>query len=306
MIDTKNKMWIKKKNIFKKHWAQLPIVDVLGNNTLRIYYSNRVNNKSYPKFFDLKYDNDFAISKFDDTPILELGDLGTFDQAGVMPAEIVSYEDKKYLYYIGWSNRVDVPYFNNIGLAISEDGGDTYRKFSAGPVLGCSYKEPGYTGTISVMIENGIWRGWYLSCRKWIKINNRVEPIYDIKYAESNNGIDWDPKNITCIKLQESEGGISQASVIKIEGVYHMWFSVRGKSDYRSGGSQSYRINHAVSLDGIKWERTNEANLNPSFSGWDSEMVEYPYVVSFNANIFMFYNGNGFGKTGIGFATGDF
>ena len=35
--------------------------------------------------------------------------------------------------------------------------------------------------------------------------------------------------------------------------------------------------------------------------GWESEMVEYPYLVDVNGKLKMFYNGNGFGRSGIGF-----
>lgn len=296
------KMWNKKGNIFDLQWAQLPVVDCVSDNMWRIYYSNRVDNKSYPKFIEVDPQDNFNLINHCDKPILSLGDLGSFDQAGVMPAEIVNFNNKKYLYYIGWSNRVDVPYFNTIGLAISDDNGQTYRKFSNGPVFGCSYKEPGYTGTISILVENNLWRAWYLSCRKWQKINNRIEPFYDIKYAESHNGIDWDPKNITCIELTNNEGGISQASVKKINKTYHMWFSVRNKTNYRNDVNNSYKIKYATSQDGISWQRQDKNGLSPSSQGWDSTMVEYPYVVTGKDKKIMFYNGDGFGKSGIGYA----
>ena len=295
-------MWIKQSNIFSKHWAQLPVVDTGYDNIWRIYYSQRIENKSYPMFFDVEIGNPKNIINQSEKPILQLGEMGTFDQAGVMPTEIVNYNNKKYLYYIGWTNRKDVPYFNTLGLAISENNGKTFSKFSTGPVFGCSHREPGYVGTIKILIENNVWRAWYLSCRKWELINNIVEPIYDIKYAESHNGIDWEPKNISCIPLLADEGGISQASVIKNNNKYYMWFSFRNKTDYRTNKNNSYKIGLAVSDDGLSWMRTKQPDLMPSDNGWDSVMVEYPYVIEYNNEYYMFYNGNGFGKEGIGYA----
>lgn len=295
-------MWQKQGVIFNKHWAQLPIVDIEHKDFWRVYYSNRIDNKSYPKYFDVEKGNPSNILNFCDTPILPLGELGAFDQAGVMPAEIINFNDKKFLYYIGWSNRKDVPYFNTIGLAISHDGGKTYNKFSTGPVFGCSYKEPGYTGTISILIENGIWKAWYLSCRKWEEHNGIIEPLYDIKYAESKNGIDWEPLNITCVPLQEQEGGISQAKVIKENNEYHMWYSVRNKTDYRNNKTNGYKIKHCKSKDGLVWQLEQKPVLEPSNIGWDDVMVEYPYVINIENKKYMFYNGNGFGKEGIGYA----
>jgi len=295
-------MWKKQGNIFSQHWAQLPIVDVENENFWRIYYSQRIQNKSYPKYFDIEPENPTNIINFQNESILELGEMGMFDQAGVMPAEIITHNGIKYLYYIGWTNRKDVPYHNQIGLALSDNDGKTFTKISKGPVLGTSLKEPGFTGTFSVLIENGIWRGWYLSCRCWEKINGIAEPFYDIKYAESLDGIVWEPKNITCINLKEDEGGISQASVIKKGKIYHMWFSVRKKSNYRNNKENSYKIYYAQSANGISWNREEKVSLNISKNGWDSEMVEYPYVIATKDKRFMFYNGNGFGKTGIGCA----
>lgn len=295
-------MWNKHGVIFNKHWSQLPIVDDSYQDKYRIYYSRRINNKSYPLYIDVSNDGFFKVLHECSSPIVDLGKLGMFDQAGVMPAEIISYNGIKYLYYIGWSNRVDVPYHNQIGLALSYDNGKTFEKAFSGPVLGTSRSEPGFTGTISILIEDNVWRAWYLSCRKWERIGKKVEPIYDIKYAVSNNGIDWSITNTTCIKLLENEGGISQASIIKENGLYHMWFSARGKTNYRESKEHSYKIYYATSADGIAWNRCNEPALQPSSEGWDADMVEYPYVVSNDREKIMFYNGNGFGKSGIGIA----
>ena len=295
--------WKKQGLVFGDHWSQLPVVDShYTDSSLRVYYSQRIGNKSYPNFIDIDKNNLNKVINQSDKPIIPLGELGRFDQAGVMPAEIITVSGIKYLYYIGWSNRTDVPYFNTIGLAISEDGGENYRKFSTGPVFGCSHKEPGYTGTISIMIENGIWRAWYLSCQKWEKINNIIEPFYDIKYAESTNGIDWEPTGKVCIPLGKDMGGISQASVFKKDGKYHMMFSHRKKTDYRINPENSYRIGHATSNDGISWEVKDYKCLNIGTEKGETVMVEYPYVIKLNNSHYMFYNGDGFGKTGIFYA----
>ena len=93
-------MWIKKGVVFNKHWAQLPVVDTQNDNFWRVFYSHRIENKSYPKYFDIEKSNPSNVLFEQTQPILSLGELGTFDQAGVMPTEIINYDDKKYLYYI--------------------------------------------------------------------------------------------------------------------------------------------------------------------------------------------------------------
>ena len=52
-------------------------------------------------------------------------------------------------------------------------------------------------------------------------------------------------------------------------------------------------------------ERTRKAGIDVSASGWDSEMIAYPYVFAHEGDYYMLYNGNGYGKTGIGLAVLD-
>lgn len=293
--------WTKQGNIFNKHHAQVPVVDTY-DTFYRVYYSTRIDGKSNPMFIDVDKVS-FKVINESTTPILSLGNKGYFDWAGVMPTEIITIGNTKYLYYIGWSNRIDVPYHNCLGLAISTDNGYIWEKISDGPVFNTSRNEPGYIGTISILGENNGLRGWYLSCRDWKEIDGKMEPTYDIKYATSNDGLTWVPTNTTCIPLRETEGGISKASVILYKDIYEMWFSYRGESNYRNKSDQSYRIGYAYSKDGLTWIRQDEIELDVSADGWDSEMVAYPHVIVETDRLVMFYNGNKFGQTGIGYAT---
>ena len=300
-----SKKWNRVRNIFNEQHSQLPVVDVI-DNFYRVYYSTRDDKgRSIPMYFDLSKD----LSKYE-KPVyvdLKLGEPGFFDWSGIMPTEIITLDSgDKYLYYIGWSRRLDVPYHNNLGLAISNDGGNTWNKFSKGPIFHTSYKEPGYIGTAEVIEDKGIFKMWYLSCREWIYHNGIMEPIYDIKYATSVDGINWDPWDFTCIELQNEEGGISSARVIiDSNGVYKMWFSVRDRIGYREDPEKSYRIEGAFSYDGVKWERTGIELYRSESESWDNIMVEYPYIVLEEDKKIMFYNGNGFGKTGIGYAVSE-
>ena len=82
--------------------------------------------------------------------------------------------------------------------------------------------------------------------------------------------------------------------MVKDADVYRMWYSYRGAA---------YRIGYAESPDGLRWERRDaEAGIGLSASGWDSEMVAYPVVFDHAGERYMLYNGNGYGRTGIGLA----
>jgi predicted GH43/DUF377 family glycosyl hydrolase len=92
-----------------------------------------------------------------------------------------------------------------------------------------------------------------------------------------------------------SEYAFGRPCVVYDAGLYRMWYSYRGAA---------YRIGYAESTDGIAWTRKDTDNvIGVSETGWDSDMVTYPHVFKLDDRWQMLYNGNGYGRTGIGLAT---
>jgi predicted GH43/DUF377 family glycosyl hydrolase len=303
--------WVKKGLIYcsdgnygwNKTHAQIPIADVIDNDTLRIYYSTRDNyNRSNISFIEVDINNPFKIKHIHKTPILTFGALGCFDECGIMPASIISKDNKKYLFYTGWNAVTNVGYRLAIGMAMSENN-ETFIKISDGPLLDRSIYDPCLCASPAIIIENNLWRMWYVSGTKWEIINNHPEPFYHIKYAYSLNGINWMREGKICVDYDSFTQGISGPSIIKDKGNYLLYYSYRNNLNYRTDKKTSYRIGSSVSSDGLNWEcKDKEAGLSFSKTGWDSQMMAYPNVIRIKNQLFMFYNGNGFGKTGFGYA----
>ena len=80
-----------------------------------------------------------------------------------------------------------------------------------------------------------------------------------------------------------------------------MWFCYRQSEDFR-GGRGSYKIGYAYSKDLLNWERANKSIKfkNEISSHWAQEMQAYPAAIETRENKYLFYNGNGFGKSGFG------
>jgi hypothetical protein len=300
LVFTPNTEWA-----WSKTHAQVPTVDKLSENLWRVYYCSRdSSNQSRISYFDMEASNPHNVLYQHNAPILELGKLGAFDDSGMMPSSIVNVGQSKYLYYTGWNVRKSVPYHNAIGLAISHDDGQTFHRLGEGPVMGITLHEPYFIGTATVMHEEGTWKNWYAACTGWEMVDGKAEPRYHLKYAESVDGIQWERKGIVAINyLDAQEGGLVRASVVREAGVYRMWYSRRSMQSYRTSRKHSYRIGYAESDDGVHWRRMDErADIDVSSNGWDSEMIAYPCVVQAGTGLFMFYNGNGFGQSGIGYA----
>lgn len=294
----------------EKDWSRTyaggPIVDRIDEKIWRIYYSTRDSfNHSRPTYIEVEAGNPTNILYEHDRPLFGLGKIGTFDDCGITLSSISNYKGKKYLYYLGWTVRNTISYHNSMGLAISEDNGKTFKKFSEGPLLSPTYKEPYCNGATYTLIDDDIFRLYYTSFVGWEVYNNHPEPLYHIKYAESRNGIDWERNQIISVDFKDGvKCGIARPSVIKEDGIYKMWYTYRGAKDYRTNKANSYRIGYAESFDGKVFERKDEKfQFDVAESGWDSIMQTYPNVIKYDNKYWVFYNGNGFGKSGFGYAT---
>ena len=106
-----------------------------------------------------------------------------------------------------------------------------------------------------------------------------------------------------CIDSTYDGESFARPWVIRDNGTYKMWFSVRGPIRYREKDGQHYMLDYAESLDGENWKRKpKEFHFTTSEAGWDSEMIEYASITKYNGKYYMLYNGNQFGKTGFGYA----
>ena len=296
--------WKKKGLLFKAEgqyeWvvthAMLPVADKISDDHYRIYFSGRdKHNRSNIGYIEININEPHNILKISETPVLGLGQLGCFDDNGVSPTYLVNHEGRKYLYYFGWNKRSSVRASEVSGLAISTDGANTFHRYSRAPILIRSNEEPFSILVIScILIENGIWRMWYDSADEW---QNKELPKYNIKYAESSDGINWIRKGIIAVDYKyPGESRVSRASIIKERGIYRMWYCY-------AIGSGGYRMGYAESGDGMQFERMDEkVGIRLSENGWDSEMVCYPFVFNHKGKKYMLYCGNGYGKAGFGYA----
>jgi len=276
--------------------AMTPFADRIGQDLFRVYFAGRdTTGRSQIGYFEISIPYAGEPLQVHSAPVLTLGSLGSFDDSGITSSWVVNHDGKKYHYYSGWSLGVTVPFYFYIGLAISEDGGKSFHRVSRSPILDRDSVDPYLTGSPCVLIEDHVWRMWYVSGARWRLENGQPKHYYHIRYAESRDGIHWDRAGTVCIDFKSSEEyAISRPCVIREDDTYKMWYSYRG---------ESYRIGYAESEDGIRWKRRDEeAGIDVSTSGWDSEMIEYPFVFDHKGERYMLYNGNGYGKTGIGLA----
>lgn len=274
--------------------ASNPVAEQLQNSLFRIYFSCRdVQNRSHVGWVEVDLHRPHDVIRKSDQPVLSPGEAGTFDDSGVSIACILQVGDQKFLYYVGWNLGVTVPWRNSIGLAVKKGHAPAFEKYCKAPVLDRNCFDPFSLSYPYVLKENGMFRMWYGSNLSWG--TKREEMAHVLKYAESQDGVHWNCEGHVAIHLKDpAEYAISRPFVLKENDVYKMWYSYRGVA---------YKIGYAESLDGLSWDRKDHlAGISVSASGWDSEMIEYPFLFVYEGKKYLLYNGNGFGRSGFGLA----
>lgn len=278
-----------------------PLLDE-GQEVLRVFFATRDGQgRSRTAFVELDGQDPTRVCAVSEQPVIDIGPPGSHDDSGAMPFCVVPVNGTYYFYYTGWNQPKTVSYLLSIGLC--EGDGKKFHKRFSGPLWSRSPQEPYWVAAPCVHHCGDAWRMWYISCHDWLDIDGKLEPVYCVKHARSDDGVRWVADTHICVGDVNGEEAIGRPWVIRDGELYRMWFSYRGSRGYRDAQGQHYRIGYAESVDGIHWKRMDEAaGIDVSDRGWDSEMVEYCSIVDMNDKRYMLYNGNGFGRSGFGLA----
>lgn len=232
-------------------------------------------------------------------PVLDIGCPGAFDDNGVFQTSVVRAPDGRlFMYYVGFEICHRIRYRLLTGLAISEDGGESFVREKTTPILERSPSEMCIRGGPFVMNEGGRYRMWYVGGGDWEVVEGKAMPVYDVRYLESTDGIAWPGDGRVVIPIEPTtEHGLGRPFVLRDERGYRMHYSVRKRRP------AAYRVGYATSPDGITWTRKDQdLGLDVSDTGWDSESVEYTAEIEADGKTWLMYNGNDFGSTGLGIA----
>jgi predicted GH43/DUF377 family glycosyl hydrolase len=278
-------------------YAHLPTAYRRPSGELRIYFAGLDENRfGRIGYVDVDTDDPTRVIAVGKEPVLDLGQIGTFEDSGVVPCSIVADSGRVLLYYHGFQRTERVPYLIFAGLADATPAGDEFRRMSGTPILDRTNEEPFIRGAPYVTIEDGVYRMWYVSCTHWSRTGEKLHYNNEIRHATSANGIDWIPDAHVCLGPESpDEYSVGRPCVVRLQDGYHMWYSSRAHSE-------PYRIHHAQSSDGRHWERSVNSSIGRSNQGWDSEMICYANVIDVKGRRLMFYNGNGHGRSGFGVA----
>lgn len=280
---------------------------VLEPRRWRLYLSGRDgHNRSRMVFVDVDPLDDMRLLDRCFEPVLELGAPGTFDSAGQGACSALMRAGAVHLYYAGIHLRRDVPYGIAIGLASSPDG----RRFARavpGPVLSTGPRDPWFCSVAHVTDGPEGAIAWYTSGTGWVDLpEGSRDPVYELASARSPDGIHWTRRPQARVPATAEAGGLTRPWAVEIGGQPHLFFAERGTYGFRSDSARAYRLRH-VRLDAAGLPSGAPMPVvfaNPPRPGdWDGFMQAYPSILPLQEGHVMFYNGDGFGRDGFGWAT---
>lgn len=140
-----------------------------------------------------------------------------------------------------------------------------WAKHAQSPVLG---GELGVCFDISMLKEDGLFRMYF----SW-----RTQK--SVAVVTSTDGVHWSMPEI-CISPRPSafgrEDDINRPAVVKKDGIYHMWYTGQHKPGEADGTSDLF---HAISTDGVHFERTGEEPVFSPAEPWEKQAVMCPSVL---------------------------
>jgi hypothetical protein len=273
-----------------------PLPILIHDNIYRIFYSGRdVDNRSSIGGVDIDITNGNIINEFNE-PFLEYGPKNSFYESGISIGNCYKIKNNIYMLFMGWQNKKGAHWSGKIGRLLVKNDLTLSIDCNQNPIISHDIIDPISLSYPWVTENDGLYMMWYGSTISWENEND--EMLHVINCATSTDGNNWKKRGLGVPFIKNKAQAFSRPTIIKNDNLeFSMWFSFRGKIN------EKYRIGYAHSKDGINWQLELEnSGIDVSTKGWDSEMIEYPFVFNHKGNSYMLYNGNDYGKSGFGLA----
>jgi hypothetical protein len=231
-----------------------------------------------------------------DSPVLDIGSAGSFDEHGVNPSQILVRDGKLFLYYIGWERISEsVPYTLFAGLCISDDLGQSFRRHGIGQILHPTPVERYFRTAPFVFEGEDGWEMLYVGGGTFFDgEKGKRLPIYSLCLTHSMDGYVWEDVAASPILSPErsrGEIGFGRPVLWREQGRASLIISVRTEQGYelRSISNSPAGLRQIPVLD-------------RDAGDWEVSMTCFGSACVVDGWEYLFYNGNQFGRSGFGLA----
>jgi hypothetical protein len=190
-----------------RHSALTPTPIMLEPDVIRVFAGFRdAEGVSRIGYVDVEAENPSLVRKVSSRPVLDVGTPGAFDDNGVILGDVLRAGETLRMYYVGFQKVQQVKFLAFSGLAISTDGGESFQRSSPVPVMDRDVDSLFIRAIHTVLFDNGLWKVWYASGSGWLYVGGTPYPRYNIRYTESEDGVNFHRPDRLWSQLMESTG----------------------------------------------------------------------------------------------------
>ena len=249
-------------------------------------------------FADFAPEPPFALLQVSREPVLDVGPPGAFDCDGANPSQAIEIEGRLALLYLGWRRGpLETPYTLFGGVAFSDDQGLSFAR-TATPLLPPRPGERLFRTAPFVERDGAGWRMLYIGGDAFVAgQDGRRLPVYSLMEARSEDLMDWSgPARV--LMAPDADGGelgFGRPLIYAVPGgARRLMLSLRTRSGYTL-------VETDAEVDPARRAPVTPV-VPPPFEAWEAQMTCFgaPCVVGMNE--LLFYNGGGYGRTGLGLA----
>jgi hypothetical protein len=284
---------------WKTHMMAPAAMPIIVNNEIEIFIGGW-DERGISSIYSIKVNTD-TLTYICGSAHLRLapGKPGNFDENGVFPASIITDGPDWKLSYTGFQLGHQIPHYNFGGLASPNRQNHLLDRLSMAPFLdradeGLSVRA-GLTAVNSGSEREPKWMSVYAAGSSFEKINGKLRPNYNI-FKQNCSPYELTDSGELLLSCLDSEHGVGRP-YLQIYGEYILLFYTRRMRNF------SYLPGLCVSTDaGSTFNRVDSLllNLSPRMSGIDDEMQYFPSPLIHDKKLYVFFNGNEFGKKGMG------
>ena len=271
-----------------------PVVIQMQNSIFRIYFNSRDSqNRSNVWSVDFDFESLKVIQNSLRVQI-EIGiNTPKYCRAGISLGSDFSLDNQRYIGFMGWYLPDRAHWMGEIGR-LEIDEAYNLELIDGSPWIGISKEDPISLSYPAIHQTADGLDVWYGSTHTWDAGNGEMLHLLERRRVTHEFGTE------KIAGILPFELGIAQAfsrpAILNTDWGTLFSYSVRGNTD-------KYRIAFRSLNATYKSIQFGEpVSFLPSTEEWESEMVEYPYLVTYKGEVYMFYNGNRFGKSGVGLA----
>ncbi len=282
--------------------AMLPTPFVMRDR-IRVFYASCDSDLRGRVFFaDFAPAPPFRLLGVSAEPVLDVGGPGAFDRDGVNPSQIIETEGGLALLYIGWRRGPpETPYTLFGGVADSVDGGRSFTRRAA-PLLPPRPGEQLFRTAPFIDKTATGYRLLYIGGDSFLPGDGlagdgkRRLPLYSLMEMTSDTLWDWSgpARSLMGPDVEAGEVGFGRPVVVRRGGVARLLISVRTRNGYQLVETQSDIVPN------MRPTMTPVA-LHP-LEPWEQQMTCFGATCHVGGHELLFYNGDGFGLTGMGLA----